>query len=278
MKNKKRNLIILLILVIIFFVSGVIIGNYLLKNEEENIKQNTRLESQISSQQRIKEEFNTNFNSGTLIGENEFIYGYVTSYNEDIIDISNMYYLRGGSTGFKCEEYTNASVNIENVKVIQNCDDVSNQYSKADLVGKIVFCEGKLVKNETAGGRDNYMLVNKDTINAIDRFHFYNELNQIINTKKELDNIEIIGVDNEEKNITGGGIYFKYISKVKVYDKEIDVPCISGIRVTDNTIFKNGNGEKYQIGKRINVTFEKEVESIEVEHPIAKSIEYISSN
>ena len=277
MKNKKRNLIILVILVIILFIGGVITGNYLLKTEEEKAKQAKKVESEVISKKRTKEEFDTNFNNGTVIGENELIYGYVVSVNENIVRISDIYYLRGGSTGFKCEEYSNASINIENVNIIKDCDN-SNEYNKDELVGKILFCKGKLVQGETGSITENYMVSNENTINVIDRFHFYNELNQIINTKKELNNIEVIGVDTEEKNILGGGIYFKYISKVNIYDKEVNVPCISCIRVTDNTIFKNDNGEKYQYGKRINVTFENEIESIEVKHPITKSIEYISSN
>ena len=55
------------------------------------------------------------------------------------------------------------------------------------------------------------------------------------------------------------------------------MPCISCIRVTENTIFKNADEEKYQKGKKMNVIFEDKIESIEVEHPIAKIIEYIDN-
>ena len=107
----------------------------------------------------------------------------------------------------------------------------------------------------------------------MDRFYFYDELNQIINEKQEINNIEIIDIDTEEKDIEGGGIYFKYISKINIDNKELNVPCISCIRVTENTILKNADEGKFRKGIKANVIFEDKIESIEVEHPIAKIIE-----
>ncbi len=282
MKNKKKRIIILVLLIIILFIGGIVVGGYLLKKDNENIEQRKQSETEelVENDGVIaKEKFNSSFNCGKIVGENELIYGYVDSVNGDIVKISDIYKLRGGR-GFDCKEYTEGYVDLENVEMIEYYG-TGDKIEKENLIGNIIFCKGKLVQKETNSYLDeetgNFLKVNNNKIETIDRMYFYNELNQIINEKQKINNIEIVGIDTEEKDIEGGGIYFKYISKINIDNKEIDVPCISCIRVTENTIFKNADERKYQIGKKMNVVFEDKIESIEVEHPKAKVIEYIDN-
>jgi len=282
MKNKKKRIIILVVLIIVLFICGMIVGGYLLKKDNETIKQNKQLKSEeLLENDRIiaKEKFNDSFNSGKIVGENELIYGYVDSINGDIAKISDIYRLRGGR-GFECKEYTEAYVDLENVEIIEYYGR-EDKIDKDELIGNIIFCKGRLVEkginSYSEEVKEKFLKVNNNKIATIDRFYFYDELNQIINEKQKINNIEMVDIDTEEKDIEGGGIYFKYISKINIDNKEIDVPCISCIRVTENTIFKNADEEKYQKGKKMNVIFEDKIESIEVEHPIAKIIEYIDN-
>lgn len=282
MKNKKKRIIILLVLIIVLFICGMIVGGYLLKKDNETIKQNKQLKSEeLLENDRIiaKEKFNDIFNSGKIVGENELIYGYVDSINGDIAKISDIYRLRGGR-GFECKEYTEAYVDLENVEIIEYYGR-EDKIDKDELIGNIIFCKGRLVEkginSYSEEVKEKFLKVNNNKIATIDRFYFYDELNQIINEKQKINNIEMVDIDTEEKDIEGGGIYFKYISKINIDNKEIDVPCISCIRVTENTIFKNADEEKYQKGKKMNVIFEDKIESIELEHPIAKIIEYIDN-
>lgn len=282
MQNKKKRIIILVVLIIVLFICGMIVGGYLLKKDNETIKQNKQLKSEeLLENDRIiaKEKFNDSFNSGKIVGENELIYGYVDSINGDIAKISDIYRLRGGR-GFECKEYTEAYVDLENVEIIEYYGR-EDKIDKDELIGNIIFCKGRLVEkginSYSEEVKEKFLKVNNNKIATIDRFYFYDELNQIINEKQKINNIEMVDIDTEEKDIEGGGIYFKYISKINIDNKEIDVPCISCIRVTENTIFKNADEEKYQKGKKMNVIFEDKIESIEVEHPIAKIIEYIDN-
>lgn len=282
MKNKKKRIIILVVLIIVLFICGIIVGEYLLKKENETIKQNKQLKSEELLENdliKAKEKFNDSFNSGKIIGENELIYGYVDSINGDIVKISDIYRLRVGR-GFECKEYTEAYVDLENVEIIKYYGR-EDKIDKDELIGNIIFCKGKLVEKEinsySEEGKEKFLKVNNNKIETIDRFYFYDELNQIINGEQKINNIEMVDIDTEEKDIEGGGIYFKYISKINIDNKEIDVPCISCIRVTENTIFNNADEGKYQKGKKMNVIFEDKIESIEVEHPIAKTIEYIDN-
>ena len=282
MQNKKKRIIILVVLIIVLFICGMIVGGYLLKKDNETIKQNKQLKSEeLLENDRIiaKEKFNDSFNSGKIVGENELIYGYVDSINGDIAKISDIYRLRGGR-GFECKEYTEAYVDLENVEIIEYYGR-EDKIDKDELIGNIIFCKGRLVEkginSYSEEVKEKFLKVNNNKIATIDRFYFYDELNQIINEKQKINNIEMVDIDTEEKDIEGGGIYFKYISKINIDNKEIDVTCISCIRVTENTIFKNADEEKYQKGKKMNVIFEDKIESIEVEHPIAKIIEYIDN-
>lgn len=282
MQNKKKRIIILVVLIIVLFICGMIVGGYLLKKDNETIKQNKQLKSEeLLENDRIiaKEKFNDSFNSGKIVGENELIYGYVDSINGDIAKISDIYRLRGGR-GFECKEYTEAYVDLENVEIIEYYGR-EDKIDKDESIGNIIFCKGRLVEkginSYSEEVKEKFLKVNNNKIATIDRFYFYDELNQIINEKQKINNIEMVDIDTEEKDIEGGGIYFKYISKINIDNKEIDVPCISCIRVTENTIFKNADEEKYQKGKKMNVIFEDKIESIEVEHPIAKIIEYIDN-
>ena len=134
MQNKKKRIIILVVLIIVLFICGMIVGGYLLKKDNETIKQNKQLKSEeLLENDRIiaKEKFNDSFNSGKIVGENELIYGYVDSINGDIAKISDIYRLRGGR-GFECKEYTEAYVDLENVEIIE-------YYGREDKIDKMNY-------------------------------------------------------------------------------------------------------------------------------------------
>lgn len=266
----KKKMIIIIILILIFFIIGIIIGNHLLKEDEFVTNTITNTINDSSSNDNLLEYFSTNINNGTEIGNNECIYGMVTSINDNIIQISDIYRLRGG-TGFQCEEYTSAFINIQDISSFidyETLEEVNNNY---DIIGNVIICHGKLVQNNNI----NFMMANKGEISVLDDMFFYNTLNEIINNKKEISNVEIVGIDEDQKDIEGGGIYCKYL--IEDNENGYTFPCIFCVRVTDDTIIENMKNEKYEIGKKINITFENTIESIEVEHPIAKTIEYIDN-
>ncbi len=260
MKNKK--IIFIVILIEICFIIGIVLGCSLIKKYkkiEEQEKIESRKNSEIEAEQKEKEYFNENYNSGKVIGDNEIVFGYVSSINSNIVQLSSIYQLRGNK-GIQCNEYTDVLINFDNV----------NEFDTKSLTGGILICQGKLVKNKDI----KFLIPNTDSIKYIDTFYFINELNNIINTNQKIEDIELVDIDNNETN-KEKVIYLKYISKINFKGKEINVPCILSAIVTDNTEFKNADNEKYQIGKRVNITFEDKVESIEVEKPKVKTIEYI---
>ena len=223
MKNKKKRIIILVVLIIVLFICGMIVGGYLLKKDNETIKQNKQLKSEeLLENDRIiaKEKFNDSFNSGKIVGENELIYGYVDSINGDIAKISDIYRLRGGR-GFECKEYTEAYVDLENVEIIEYYGR-EDKIDKDELIGNIIFCKGRLVEkginSYSEEVKEKFLKVNNNKIATIDRFYFYDELNQIINEKQKINNIEMVDIDTEEKEIAGDG----GLDRIKDFDKWLE--------------------------------------------------------
>ena len=181
----EEKMIIIIILILIFFIIGIIIGNHLLKEDEFVTNTITNTINDSSSNDNLLEYFSTNISNGTEIGNNECIYGMVTSINDNIIQISDIYRLRGG-TGFQCEEYTSAFINIQDISSFidyETLEDVNNNY---DIIGNVIICHGKLVQNNNI----NFMMANKGEISVLDDMFFYNTLYEIINNKKEISNVE----------------------------------------------------------------------------------------
>lgn len=120
MKKKILTSIIVIILcfllgILISFIIGIVDKNI---NERNKTSQTTNTSS-ISNDANLLEFFNSKFNNGTKIGDNETICGMLDNYNidENVLHINSFYTIRG-NMNFQMKEFKEGYINIENISSI----------------------------------------------------------------------------------------------------------------------------------------------------------------
>ncbi len=252
-----KKIVIPIIVIIVFLLVGIFISF-----NKSNISQTTNSIS-ISNDSNLLEFFNTNFNNGMKISDNETICGMIDTVDENVVHISDLYMLRG-NTGFQVKEFKEGYINIENISSLL-INETNEEIKKEDLSPNhyIIVVTGKLVSNANM----NFIIPNRTTLNVIPTYTIYNELNQIINTDKEIKNVEI-------QSASADNIYCKYIQDYNIDGKTYSLPHIFGVEITENTQWDSLSTDDYK-GKNVNIYFDKPIESIEVEYPIATRIECV---
>lgn len=262
----KKKIFISVIIIILCFLLGILIS-FIIGNIDKNKTQESNIPN--NNDDNLLSVFNYEFNNGTKIGDNETICGMIDNVSSNIIHISDIYMLRG-NMGFQVKEFNEGYINIENISSFIN--NVTNEEIKKESLSSehcIVVVTGKLVNNTEEKGEksSNYIIPNETSLNVIPTYTIYNELNQMINTNKKIEDVEI-------QNISSEKIYCKYLREYNINGKSYLLPHIFSIETTENTQWNGISAEDYK-DKKINIYFEKPIESIEVENPIATRIENI---